>query len=77
MTHHNLILALIQDFSVGHITVTKPLQTGYRLKECVSIMMQCLVTSKICKLCVEKNKKQEKQTPVLFFKGVEEVLIHR
>ena len=33
MIHSYLILALIQDFSVGHIIVTQPLQTGYKLKE--------------------------------------------
>lgn len=63
MTHHNLILALIQDVSVGHITVTKPRQTGHRLNQCVSIMMQCLVTNKMCKSYAktkDKNKKHKK-----------------
>lgn len=36
--HSYLTLALNQDFSVGHIIVTKPPQTGYRLKEWASIM---------------------------------------
>lgn len=69
MTHHNLILALIQDVSVGHISVTKQLQAGHRLNECVSGMMQCLVTSKMCKLYGKK--------PVLCFKSKEEVVVHQ
>lgn len=28
MTHHNMILALIQDSSVSHIIFTKPVQTA-------------------------------------------------
>lgn len=53
MTHHNMILALIQHFSVGHITVTEPCQTSHGLNEYVSIMMQCLVISRLCRLCDE------------------------
>lgn len=72
MTHHNMILALIQDFSVGHIIVTNPLEISHRLNEYVSIMMQCLVASKMCRLREEGKKKT-----VLYFKSKEKVLLHQ
>lgn len=60
MTHHNMILARIQDFSVGHIIVTNPLEISHRLNEYVSFMMQCLVASKMCRLREEEKKKKTK-----------------
>jgi hypothetical protein len=39
-------------FSVGHIiTVSKAGQSDHRLNEYASVMMSCLVTNKVYKLC--------------------------
>lgn len=78
MTHHNMILALIQDFSVGHIIVTNPLEISHRLNEYVSNMMQCLVASKMCRLRKEgEEKKITTKIFFLYFKNKEKVLIHQ